>query len=76
MYCHPGEMGVTEDQVETKETAYHYMRLINGVPEGPKETQSKLPLNLNFHKLNSISFDKGCYLGHELTQRTFHTGVL
>lgn len=28
------------------------------------------------HFLNAISFDKGCYIGQELTQRTFHTGVI
>lgn len=31
---------------------------------------------MNLHMLNAISFDKGCYIGQELTQRTFHTGVV
>lgn len=34
------------------------------------------PLNMNLHHLNAISFDKGCYIGQELTQRTYHTGVI
>jgi len=25
--------------------------------------------------MNGVSFHKGCYLGQELTARTFHTGV-
>jgi len=37
-----------------------------GVPEGP-DLNDKLPLNYNLHMLNGISFNKGCYLGHELT---------
>ena len=33
-------------------------------------------MNFNFHLLNGISFKKGCYIGQELTQRTYHTGVI
>ena len=31
---------------------------------------------MNLHLLEGVSFDKGCYIGQELTQRTFHTGVV
>lgn len=55
---------------------YHLIRSLLGFAETPGEMEGKLPLNLNTHLLNGISFKKGCYLGHELTQRTYHSGVL
>jgi len=54
---------------------YDITRMLLGVPEG-KETFNALPLNCQMHLLNGISFNKGCYIGQELTARTFHTGVL
>lgn len=39
--------------------------------------ESLLPLELNFDFLpNVVSADKGCYVGQELTARTFATGIL
>ena len=55
---------------------YDIIRLLYGVPEGPSEVKGALPLNMNFHHLNFINFNKGCYIGQELTQRTYHTGVI
>jgi len=55
---------------------YEVIRIMYGVLEGPHEVKDNFPLNLNFHHLNGISFNKGCYIGQELTQRTYHTGVL
>lgn len=55
---------------------YEIIRMLYCVPEGPKELRDKFPLNMNLHFLNGISFNKGCYIGQELTQRTHHTGVL
>ena len=31
---------------------------------------------MHLYALNAVSVDKGCYIGQELTQRTFHTGVI
>lgn len=52
------------------------MRMLYCIPEGAKELKEKLPLNNNLHLINGINFKKGCYIGQELTQRTYHTGVL
>mmetsp|Transcript_7575 Transcript_7575/g.14165 ORF Transcript_7575/g.14165 Transcript_7575/m.14165 type:complete len:342 (+) Transcript_7575:5315-6340(+) len=52
---------------------YHCFRIMHGIGEGPL-VSGLLPLNLNFDKLNCISFHKGCYIGQELTQRTHTQG--
>jgi folate-binding protein YgfZ len=54
---------------------YEAIRLLYGVLEGDEVTD-QFPLNMNFQHLNAISFNKGCYIGQELTQRTHHTGVI
>ncbi|CAG8515986.1 8751_t:CDS:2 [Funneliformis caledonium] len=56
---------------------YTIRRILHGVPEGihdfpPGET---LPLQSNFDYMGGIDFHKGCYIGQELTFRTYHTGV-
>ena len=35
-----------------------------------------LPLEYNLDGVNAVSFDKGCYIGQELTARTHFTGVI
>ena len=47
-----------------------------GIPETSKELGGQFPLNMHLHHLNGASFTKGCYIGQELTQRTYHTGVI
>ena len=47
-----------------------------GILESSRELGNQFPLNCHLHNLNGVSFDKGCYIGQELTQRTFHTGVI
>ena len=53
-------------------------RIAAGVPEGPEEfpADSALPLNMNLDLLNGVSFSKGCYVGQEMTTRTFRRGVI
>ncbi|XP_065319304.1 putative transferase CAF17 homolog, mitochondrial isoform X2 [Gordionus sp. m RMFG-2023] len=56
-------------------TSYRY-RL--GIGEGSIDhpVGQCLPLESNADYLNSVSFTKGCYIGQELTSRTYHTGVI
>ncbi|SCU85270.1 LAME_0D00738g1_1 [Lachancea meyersii CBS 8951] len=54
-------------------------RFTNGYVDGLTDFKQEtvLPLELNFDFIpNAVSFDKGCYVGQELTARTFSTGVL
>lgn len=37
---------------------------------------SSFPLESNVDFLHGVSFEKGCYIGQELTARTYHTGVV
>lgn len=67
-----------EEEVDTSPDSkfYKLCRMVHGIAEGTDELKDQLPLNFHMHLLNAINFNKGWYLGHELTQRTFHTGVL
>ncbi|KAI8868545.1 Aminomethyltransferase folate-binding domain-containing protein [Ramicandelaber brevisporus] len=57
---------------------YTARRLVYGVPEGSEDllVGKSLPLESNFDYMNGIDFRKGCYLGQELTIRTYHTGIV
>jgi folate-binding protein YgfZ len=46
---------------------YNMIRTTLGIPESSKELGGQLPLNMHMHYLNAVSFDKGCYIGQELT---------
>lgn len=50
----------------------------SGVAEGSKELPygECFPLESNLDYLAGVHFYKGCYLGQELTARTYHTGVV
>lgn len=67
----------SSDYVESDEHQYHVKRLQWGLPEGTEDlpVAECLPLESNLIYMNGVSFDKGCYLGQELTARTHHTGV-
>lgn len=54
---------------------YELVRRLVGVAEG-REIAGRVALETNQELLNAISFDKGCYLGQELTARVFHTGFV
>lgn len=62
---------------EVDSGVYQLYRTLNGVPEGPIDfpPEHALPFESTLDFLNAISYDKGCYLGQELTARTRFTGV-
>ena len=46
---------------------YKIARMVHGILEGGSEIGNNFPLNVNLNTLNGVSFDKGCYIGQELT---------
>lgn len=52
-------------------SAYEHARLCAGLPDGSRDLKidKALPLENGFDELNGISWDKGCYVGQELTAR-------
>ena len=68
--------GVATVEAVGGEGAYHAWRYANGVAEGTSEMGGLLPLECNLAGLNGVSFEKGCYIGQELTARTHFTGVV
>ncbi|KAF9426784.1 ccr4 associated factor [Podila epigama] len=59
---------------------YHMRRIINGVPEGLDDfiPGTSLPLesfSIDMIIVFEVDFRKGCYVGQELTIRTYHKGI-
>jgi folate-binding protein YgfZ len=57
-------------------TCYDAWRTALGVPEGDDFVGNPLPLEMAIDSMHGIAFDKGCYLGQELTARTHYTGTI
>ena len=56
--------------------AYHRHRLALGVPEsGDFGSDRMFALDADLDELNAVAFDKGCYVGQELTARMKHRGT-
>ncbi|KAJ3372867.1 ccr4 associated factor [Allomyces arbusculus] len=59
------------------ELEYVLYRYQHGIAEGSDfASGTSLPLESNMDLLHGIDFRKGCYVGQELTIRTYHTGVV
>jgi len=57
---------------------YLLHRIIHGVPEGVVDIppMHAFPMESNLDVMGALDFRKGCYVGQELTVRTYHTGVI
>ncbi len=58
------------------EDGYQLLRIDNLIPEGSYDliSEKSIPLEFEFDKFNAIDFEKGCYIGQELTARTHYRG--
>ncbi len=57
-------------EVNTDEATMENGRVLQGIPRlGVDWTQKLHPLNANLVERNGVSFDKGCYVGQEVTSR-------
>ena len=68
-------VGVEETEQSSVEATYNMLRILHGALEGT-EVDGVIPLEANLDWLNGVVFDKGCYLGQELTARTHYRGLL
>lgn len=59
-------------------SSYTLHRILHGVPEGTHDIppHSAFPMESNFDISDAVDFRKGCYVGQELTVRTYHTGAI
>lgn len=69
---------IASDANLMSEDAYNFLRIENKIPEGESDLTSEksLVLEFNFDHLNAISYEKGCYIGQELTARTHYKGEI
>lgn len=58
--------------------AYDRLRLRLGVPDGSRDlvTEKAILLEAGFDELNGIDWQKGCYMGQELTARTKYRALI
>lgn len=63
---------------EADHSAYRAYRYRHVIPEGQAELPSEkaLPLEAGLDKHGAVSFDKGCFIGQEVTARTRYRGLL
>lgn len=57
---------------------YHRLRIENNIPEGEFDLvqEKSFPLHFRMEEINGVDFEKGCYVGQEVTARTHHKGVV
>ncbi|MEI6730247.1 MAG: folate-binding protein, partial [Pseudomonadota bacterium] len=61
-----------------EESTYDSTRIKLGIAEGSKDltTNRSLPIEFGYDKINAIDFNKGCYVGQEVTARSKHRATL
>ena len=68
-------------EAEFKEQApefYERQRIYYGLPDGSRDLEigKSMPLEASFDQLHAIDWEKGCYVGQELTARTHYRGLI
>jgi folate-binding protein YgfZ len=64
--------------IETDFAAYDRHRLALGIPDGSRDLvlEKSILLESGFDELNGVDWQKGCYIGQELTARTKYRGLI
>ncbi len=64
--------------IEASPAAYDDLRLSLGVPDGSRDLvlEKSILLEAGFDELNGVDWNKGCYIGQELTARTKYRGLV
>ena len=67
-----------ETSAETDFADYDRLRLDLGVPDGTRDLvlDKSILLEAGFDELNGVDWQKGCYIGQELTARTKYRGLI
>ena len=57
---------------------YEALRIAHGIPDGRRDLvpEKSLLLENGFDELNGVDFEKGCYVGQEVTARMKHRGLV
>jgi len=66
------------DFTETDAAAYDRFRIGLGLPDGSRDLipEKSVLLDYGFDELHGIDWEKGCYVGQEVTARTKHRGLV
>jgi tRNA-modifying protein YgfZ len=66
------------DLTEVDFSAYDRHRLALGVPDGSRDLvpEKSILLEAGFEELHGVDWQKGCYIGQELTARTKYRGLI
>lgn len=79
MLVRRGDLPHESSRCELKSSEdYTLHRITHGVPEGQVDMPAlqAFPMESNLDVMGALEFRKGCYVGQELTARTFHTGTI
>ncbi len=78
---HPDNQKPLKDRFAVTEGSiakYDAFRMALGLPDGSRDitVEKSVLLEAGFDELNGIDWQKGCYMGQEVTARTYHRGLV
>ena len=73
-----GETALAARFAKADQDAYDRLRLSLGVPDGSRDlpVEKAILLEAGFDELNGVDWEKGCYVGQELTARTKYRALI